>query len=496
MTTSPAETAFLILTRAGFADLRARVQPAGAAFYLNPGIASAPEIGQLREAGAQVHLLPQELPFDLSGRFEQVLLAAGLPAGRLWIEHPQRTAASLPEAAPGGVPDAAPHAAPASAGSEQAALHERLASRAGQFATKFATSALRRLRNAGSDRPLLVLPYLGFGNADKVWIKGRVLDEASFREQTGQDSSWSNLLALYHRLESDEVAGARVVAHLNGRSWETVTDGGGYFSFEIASSTPLAGGSHRIDLELPEWKGADGAPIRASAEAFVPASTARFGIISDIDDTVLWTNVTNKLNMALMLARTNAHTRKPFKGVAAFYRALRDGAGGNDDNPMFYVSSSPWHLFGFLVDFLRLQGIPVGPLLLRELGLRDVFKPTNHGNHKLDKIELILGFYPNMQFVLIGDSGEKDPEIYTEIVRRHPKQVRMIYIRNVNPDPVRIEALDRLIEEVSTTGTQLVIAPDSVFAAAHAAAEGLIRVDRLAAVRSDKKDDDSLLPSV
>ena len=478
-TTSPSfETAFLILTRAGFADIGARIRPAGAALYLNPDVATEAEIGQLQAAGAQVHLLPQALPFEVAGQFEQVLKAAGLPAGRLWIEHPER----VPAAAVAPLPMAEPDAP---------ALHERLARGAGQLAA----GALRRLRNAGSEHPLLVLPYLGFGNADKLWIKGRVLDEARFREQTGQDSSWSNLVALYHRLESDQVAGAHVVAHFDGRSWETVTDGGGYFAFEILPTAPLAGGSHRVELELPDWKGSDGAPIRASSEAFVPAATARYGIISDIDDTVLWTNVTNKLNMALMLARTNAHTRKPFKGVAAFYRALRDGAGGNEDNPLFYVSSSPWHLFGFLVDFLRLQGIPVGPLLLRDLGMRDVFKLNKHGNHKLEKIELILRFYPGMQFVLIGDSGEKDPEIYAEIVRRHPQAVRMIYIRNVNPDPVRIEALDRLIEEVSSTGAQLILAPDSVFAASHAAAEGLIAVDRLAAVRSDKKDDDKLLPT-
>ena len=90
--------------------------------------------------------------------------------------------------------------------------------------------------------------------------------------------------------------------------------------------------------------------------------------------------------------------------------------------------------------------------------MREVFKLTRHANHKLDKIELILGFYPDMQFVLIGDSGEQDPEIYAEVVRRHPKSVRMIYIRNVNPDPSRIDALDRLIEEVSATGIQLVLA--------------------------------------
>jgi phosphatidate phosphatase APP1 len=73
----------------------------------------------------------------------------------------------------------------------------------------------------------------------------------------------------------------------------------------------------------------------------VPAATARFGIISDIDDTVLWTNVTNKLNMALLMVRSNAHTRKPFQGVAAFYRALSQGVAGNEDNPVF-VSSGSW----------------------------------------------------------------------------------------------------------------------------------------------------------
>jgi phosphatidate phosphatase APP1 len=482
MTEPSIEIAYLILSPAGLADVAERAAP-GAAVYLNPGIASDSEIARLREAGVQVQLLPRALPVALSGEFEHALQAAGIAPNRLWIEHPPAAREDLAVApAPQRLDE--PAQAPA--------LHERLADAAGQFATR----ALRRLRRLGSDRPLLVLPYLGFGNASKLWIKGRVLDEASFREQTGQDSSWSNLVALYHRLESDEVAGARVTAHFDGRSWQTVTDSGGYFEFEILPSSPLAGGAHRIDLELPDSLGADGQPVRASAEAFVPAASARFGIISDIDDTVLWTNVTNKLNMALMLARTNAHTRKPFKGVAAFYRALRDGASGNEDNPLFYVSSSPWHLFGFLVDFLRLQGIPVGPLLLRELGMRDVFKLTKHGNHKLEKIELILRFYPGMQFVLIGDSGEKDPEIYAEIVRRHPQAVRMIYIRNVNPDPVRIEALDKLIEEVSTTGTQLILAPDSVFAASHAAAEGLIKVDRLAGVRSDKKEDDKLLPSV
>jgi phosphatidate phosphatase APP1 len=455
---------FLILTRAGFDDIVARIDPAGAVFHLNPGVLSDTEIARLRDAGTAVHMLPSAAdPQEL----EHALRSAGRDGETVWIEHPISASAPAVRRPP--------------------APHRRLS----ETARRFASAALRRLRDPGAGRHLMLLPYFGFGNAGKIWVKGRVLDEHSFREQTGQDSRLSNLVALYQRLESDEVAGARVRAHFQGKSHETVTDRGGYFSFELAPTDPLGGGWHAVELELPDSRGQDGQPVRASADVIVPAATARFGIISDIDDTVLWTNVTNKLNMALMLAQSNAHRRKPFKGVAAFYRALNQGAAGNEDNPVFYVSSSPWHLFGPLVEFLRLQGIPVGPLLLRELGVRQMFKLTSHGTHKLDKIDLILSFYPGMQFVLIGDSGEQDPEIYAEEVRRHPESVRMIYIRNVNPDPSRIEALDRLIEEVSTTGIQLVLAPDSVFAAAHAAAEGLINVDRLASVRLDKKEDDS-----
>jgi phosphatidate phosphatase APP1 len=193
--------------------------------------------------------------------------------------------------------------------------------------------------------------------------------------------------------------------------------------------------------------------------------------------------------MLRLLAATNAHTRKPFKGVAAFYRALRDGASGNEGNPLFYVSSSPWPLYGLLVEFMRKQGIPLGPLLLKQLGVRKLFSSSRHHVHKLAYIERILETYPHLPFVLIGDSGQHDPEIYKEVVLRHPQRIRAIYIRNVNPDPARIAAVDSLIEEVRPSGAQLMLVPDSEFAAAHAAGEGLIDGNRLAAIRSDKRED-------
>ncbi len=472
---------FLVLTRAGFDDIARRVDLGKASLYLNPGLLSEHDIARLRESGSAVHVMATPVDPSRPQEVQQALLLTRNETGSVWVEHgAPRAATSLAKVRPATAPVVS-----------TTPLRRRLARTAGALAS----GMLRRLRSPEQGRALMAVPYLGFGNANRIWLKGRLLDEYGFREQNVADSGWANLVAFYQRLESDEVADALVVAHFNGATHETRTDKGGYFSFDIRIESALAGGRHSVALEFPENRQPDGQPLRALAEVVVPAASARFGIISDIDDTVLWTNVTNKLNMALMLARTNHHTRKPFKGVAAFYRALRDGAGGGEDNPLFYVSSSPWHLYGPLLEFLKLQDIPLGPLLLRELSVRQVLEINQHGNHKLEQIERILDFYPGMQFVLVGDSGEQDPEIYAEVVRRHPGAVRMIYIRSVNPDPSRIDALDRLIEEVSATGIQLVLSPDSVFAASHAAAEKLIAVDRLAQVRLDKREDELAQPA-
>jgi phosphatidate phosphatase APP1 len=472
---------FLVLSRAGFDDLAYRVDLDGATLWVNPGLLQEDDLAHLRARGAAVHVMATAVDPGKPGQVEQALLLTGRRDGGVWVE---RSVQDVARELATGQPEPA-------AARPSGLLRRRLARGAGAFAK----GALRRLRAPGDGRRLMAVPYLGFGNARRIWIKGRLLDEISFREQTLEDSGWQNLVALYRRLESDQVSNARVLAHVAGTTHESRTDGGGYFSFDITLDAALDGGWHQVDLEFPDSAQPDGQLLRAVADVLVPAPTARFGIISDIDDTVLWTNVTNKLNMALMLARTNSHTRKPFKGVAGFYRALRDGVDGSQDNPLFYVSSSPWHLYGPLLDFLRLQDIPVGPLMLRELSVRQILKINQHGSHKLEQIERIFAFYPDMQFVLIGDSGEQDPEIYTEVVRRHPAAVKMIYIRNVDPDPSRIDALDRLIEEIKTTGTQLVLSSDSVAAASHAAAAGLIAVEKLAAVRSDKHLDDIAAPA-
>jgi phosphatidate phosphatase APP1 len=306
-------------------------------------------------------------------------------------------------------------------------------------------------------RPVVILPYRGYGNARKLILPGRVLQDDGIGPANARERRWRNLRAFFKLIESDEVPYARLRARFGGAEREIRADGEGYFRVEL-DARALAAGWRQVELEL-----CDDAAVHALGRVIVPSEKARFAVVSDIDDTVVYTNVTNKLRMLLTIALSNARTRKPFAGVCAFYRALHAGV-----NPFFYVSKSPWNLYVPLAEYLEVQGLPEGPLFLRNLGLR---MPRDH---KRQAISALLAAYPTLPFILIGDSGESDPEVYANIVRRFPRRIRAIYIRSINRRPSRVAAIETLIKEVAKTGCQLVLAPDSEHAAAHAASEGLI----------------------
>jgi phosphatidate phosphatase APP1 len=357
-------------------------------------------------------------------------------------------------------------------------------------ADKLSDNVRMRLRKiTGFNHPLMIIPFLSYGTPDKLLVAGRVLEDEGFAPAGSADRTWRNLINMYRRFESDEVPGARVRARFQGIESEATTDEEGYFQIMIEAAPRLAKNPwHEVALELLEPTSAKQKPVHATAQVLVPPSTAKLGIISDIDDTVISSNIGDKLKMVLTVILSNARTRKPFEGVAGLYRALQNGVGGAENNPIFYVSNSAWNLYDLLVEFLTLQKVPLGPLLLRDFGDHLLFS-KDRDDHKKSNIKMILDSYPKLPFVLIGDSGERDPEIYRDVVEEFPDRVRAIYIRSVDQRLSRLAAVDKLIEEVQPMRCQLVLAPDSEFAAAHAAAEGLIATGALASVRSEKKRD-------
>lgn len=351
-----------------------------------------------------------------------------------------------------------------------------------------------RLKRGRRRDPLLVFPYLTYGTRERLLVMGRVLEDKGLEGAREDASLWENLKSAYKRFESDEVPGAEVRVTLPGApevDTVTVTDGEGYFRCWLEPEAPLPDRlEHELAFELlsPLPSGQQGVHFRG--EAITPTSGARFGVISDVDDTVLVTGATSLRSMAKKVLFGNARTRLPFEGVAGFYGALHDGV-----NPLFYVSSSPWNLYDVLVEFMELNDIPLGPLMLRDWGISaEELLPTSHGTHKHEAIETILETYPELPFVLIGDSGQEDPEIYRQVVERHPEQVRVVYIRDVSNDAYRRETIRALGEEVASHGAELVLAATTLEAAEHAAANGWVRPEAVEGVRRSKAEDEAKPP--
>jgi phosphatidate phosphatase APP1 len=330
---------------------------------------------------------------------------------------------------------------------------------------------------------LEVLPYRGHGTDRRLFLRGRVLEEKGITRSMHDDTLWENLRNMARRFGSDEIAGARVRATFGNVRTHVAADEEGFFDVTLELEEPpnAANSWHAVELELlhPDSPGADA--VRSTGHVMVPGR-GRFAVISDLDDTVVHSSATNVMKMAWIVVRNNAYTRLPFPGVSAFYEALRRGTEDGQENPIFYVSSSPWNIYDLLEDFLDVHGLPAGPLFLKD------WSPTTlgkHHNHKLGIIRTLLATYPELPFVLIGDSGEEDPEIYRQAVVEHPGRIEAVYIRDVTSDE-RDAEVSKIAAEVDGMGTKMVAVADSAAAAEHAASIGLISPDAPDRVRAKR----------
>jgi phosphatidate phosphatase APP1 len=350
-----------------------------------------------------------------------------------------------------------------------------------------------KTRVFGSPAARQVIPYRGFGTATEVFLSGRVLANRVGGSVDAADAWWRNVAYMLRHLETDEVPGARVrfdLLHGTGTAstHEAVTDDEGYYRTWLRAPQPLTFGHpwHELRVRVLDPIHPEVQNVEATARVLVPPPTAEFGVISDLDDTVIRTEATRLLQMLKRTLLENARTRLPFPGVAAFYTALQHGASGSASNPIFYVSSSPWNLYGMLTEFMEHQQIPEGPVVLRDWGLSaHGALPTRHGAHKLGAIRQIFDCYPRMSFILIGDSGQEDPEIYRDVVHEYPQRVSAVYIRNVTAAEARTQAIRELSEEVKQAGSELLLSDDTLAGAMHAAARGWMSQDAVRRVAEE-----------
>jgi phosphatidate phosphatase APP1 len=349
----------------------------------------------------------------------------------------------------------------------------------------------RPVRAARGDSGFVLQTYRGYGSSEELFLIGRVFRQPTLGSGLREGLLSRQLIDICRGFLRRGVPDATLVARFHETEQRVTTDRDGYFRVHMrpARSPRPDRLWHRMGLELI-------APARVQAEAqlFVPPAMCRHVVISDIDDTVMYTGVASKAKMLWRLFLQGPRSRIAFPGMAAFLRALHHGTSGSDFNPMLYVSRGPWSIYEVLDEFFNLHSIPVGPLLfLREWGvtLRSPL-PRQANGHKLELIRNMLSLYDDLPFILIGDSGQHDPEVYAQVVREHPGRVIAIYIRNVSRAAARRKVIEALALEIADAGSALLIAADTLAMARHAAEHGLIPPEALAEVVEERAEQEDV----
>lgn len=282
---------------------------------------------------------------------------------------------------------------------------------------------------------VIAVPYYGFGNETEAFLKGRVLEkeENIHGDKVVPNTLYYNIKKSWKRYTSDEIPGAAVTGMLNGVEATCVTDNDGYFvlHFKNLGGSGLVNGWHDVEIEITQMPLGLSYEPKVVGEVLISRQTNPIGIISDVDDTIIHTDIIRKIQMILNTVIYDSENRVAFEGVPELYRALC----GDDKNPLLFVSGSSYNLYEMLVTFCDLNGIPKAPFLLRDLGIGDGhWIRESSESFKTRNIEFILNMYDKLPFILIGDSGEEDPEIYLNIHKKYPDRIMAIYIRHVHSD--------------------------------------------------------------
>ncbi|MGA0560683.1 App1 family protein [Larkinella sp. VNQ87] len=325
-----------------------------------------------------------------------------------------------------------------------------------------------------SDRPVVKV-YRGYVHQNKVIVFGHVLKMSPLPRKKYRQNFWLNTFALLRLFMTQPVAGVTVKVSGIRQDVRHVTEQDGFFRLEWTPDEPLSPGWHPVKVDLITANIGPETPIASGEGEVFRAHATQYGFISDIDDTFLISHSADLRKRLHVLLTQNAYTRDPFEGVVTHYQLLaRAGTDENAPNPFFYVSSSEWNLYDYILTFCERNSIPDGVYLLSQIKrFREVWK-TGQNKHmtKFTRIVRVLDAFPEMKFVLLGDDTQEDPNIYTSLVSHFPKQIRCVYLRRVHPEnEARTQAF---VDQIVAAGVPCCYFRHSAEAIRHSRQIGLI----------------------
>lgn len=268
-----------------------------------------------------------------------------------------------------------------------------------------------------------IIPYIGFANSDSIYCFGRIIEAKKLR-RSKWNKWWENLFNAYQRLESDEIAHQEFDYQIGAHLGSDITNSEGFYKLnEKVKSEILQNGVNEILLKLKN-ENAD-----SSAQKGIilrPHTSSNIAVISDIDDTILETEVLRKWRVVYNSLFLHANQRKPVSKMNIWFQEL-----AKQNASFYYLSNSPWNFYDNLSEFIAINNFPQGPILLRDFGWQKKDSIQEMSDHKKNEIEHLLEFYPTTQFILVGDGGEKDAFIYLDIKVRYPDRIKAIFIRRL-----------------------------------------------------------------
>ncbi|MEH3113347.1 App1 family protein [Pedobacter terrae] len=323
------------------------------------------------------------------------------------------------------------------------------------------------------NKSVSVKVYHGYGHAHNLVVYGHVFKSKAKTRQVYSNNLFVNIIHLLKLFILKPYAFVEVRLQFFDQTIYNKTERDGFFKFEWKAEHDVPAGWHEVRVEAIDQNGS----VLNSAEGrvYVPHIT-QYAFISDVDDTVMISHSATIGRRLKELFIKNPHTRKTFSDTASHYQQLAlSHTEVNQPNPFFYVSSSEWNLYDYLVETFRFNKLPEGAFLLNTLKRwKDLIKTGKTGHEgKLLRVMRILDTFPNQKFVFFGDNSQQDPEIYSSIVEKYPQNIEAVYIRNIRPE--NAFKTKELLKKVKGKGVEACLFKDSAEAIEHSKSIGLIQ---------------------
>lgn len=305
-----------------------------------------------------------------------------------------------------------------------------------------ATQALRTgKRVTGLLGPTVIQPYRGFVADGIAHTRARVMEKPIFDDVPGGLRIDATLAANLLRWVVLDIAGIEVTVTVGDHSVTVNSDENGFVTAKIPVGD-IEPGWHSVHYSAND----QGREVTARGRVVLPDAASQVGFITDIDDTILATGITEGMKAVQRTLLRDAYGRKPVPGTPSLYRGLARGTdSARPESTFFYVSAGPWNLYDMHAQFLGIRGFPRGPIFLKDW--RPGFPSINddakqESSYKHARIRRILDAYPDLDFVLLGDSGEHDVQVYQDFLKSDPDRIRVAFIRDVTARKPIVDAED------------------------------------------------------